>query len=196
MRIENAFEVAAPLDRVWTFILDVRNIAPCAPGAELTEVVDDHTWKGKVNVKVGPVSLAFAGTVVMQERDDAAHRVVLKADGREQRGKGAATAVVESRLEAVDGGTKVFIDTDLTISGAVAQYGRGMVQDVSQRMTGQFAECLQAKLAAAEPAAQPVAAEAAVPAAAPAVKGVRLGLWAFWRAVTRFFARLFGRRKT
>jgi carbon monoxide dehydrogenase subunit G len=196
VRIENEFEVAAPVDQVWAFVLDVQKIAPCAPGAELTEVVDDHTWKGKVNVKVGPVSMAFAGKVLIEERDDQAHRVLLKADGREQRGRGAASALVQSRLEAVDGGTKVFIETDLTISGAAAQYGRGMVQDVSQRLTREFAECLQARLAAAEPVpaeAQP--APAATPVAAEPVKGLRLGLWAFWRAVARFFRRLFGRRQ-
>ena len=196
MRIENEFQVQAPLEQVWTHLLDVEKIAPCAPGAELTEVVDDRTWKGKVNVKVGPVSLAYAGTVVLQERDEATHRVVLKADGREQRGKGAASALIESRLQAVDGGTSVTIQTDLTISGAVAQYGRGMVADISQRLIREFADCLQASLTSAEPTPQPAAPAPASPPPAPAreVRGVRLGLWAFWRAVVRFFKRTFGRR--
>ena len=195
MRIQDAFEVKAPIDRVWAYLLDVGKIAPCAPGAELTEVVDDHTWKGKVNVKVGPVAMSFAGTVVMQERDDQAHVVVLKADGREQRGKGAASALVQSRLEAVDGGTKVSIDTDLTISGAVAQYGRGMVGDISQRLTKEFADCLQAKIAGEEPAhaASPTSSAPVAEAGAAPVKGVRLGIWALRRAVARFFKRLFGR---
>ncbi|HXF36599.1 MAG TPA: SRPBCC family protein, partial [Actinomycetota bacterium] len=92
MLIENEFEVPAPVDRLWEHLLDVERVAPCMPGAELTEVVDDRTWKGKVNVKFGPVSLSFAGTVTMEERDDAAHRVVLKAQGMEQKGKGAASA--------------------------------------------------------------------------------------------------------
>jgi carbon monoxide dehydrogenase subunit G len=213
MRIENEFEVKAPLDRVWAYLLDVEKIAPCAPGAELTEVVDDRTWKGKVTVKVGPVGLSFAGTVVLQERDDQSHTVVLKADGREQRGKGAASAIVRSRLESVDGGTKISIDTDLTISGAVAQYGRGMVGDISQRLTKEFAQCLQANITAEEPApAEPSLGVAgpdpvtsvlagpapAAPPAAPGatsrpVKGFRLGVWALWRVVARFFQRLFRR---
>lgn len=130
MRIDNEFVVEAPIDRVWEYLLDVEKIAPCAPGAELTEIVDERTWKGKVNVKVGPVAMSFAGTVTLQERNDAAHRAVLKADGREQRGKGAASALVTSRLEGADGGTRVVIETDLTISGAAAQYGRGMIGDV------------------------------------------------------------------
>jgi uncharacterized protein len=198
MRIQDEFEVQAPIDRVWAYLLDVQKIAPCAPGAELTEVVDDHTWKGKVNVKVGPVAMSFAGTVVIQERDDQAHVLVLKADGREQRGKGAASALVQSRLEAVDGGTKVSIDTDLTISGAVAQYGRGMVGDISERLTKQFADCLQAKIAAEEPVPQTASPPSSAPApqaGSPAVKGIRLGAWALWRAAARFFKRLFGRRE-
>src|SRR5215510_9917092 len=90
MEIENEFTVAAQIDHVWAYLLDVEKVAPCMPGAELTEVVDDNTWKGKVNMKLGPVSLAFAGTVTMQERDDQAHRVKLAAKGMEQKGKGVS----------------------------------------------------------------------------------------------------------
>src|SRR5580765_1187087 len=94
MQIQDAFVVDAPVERVWNYVLDVTKVAPCMPGAELTETVDDTTWKGKVAIKLGPVSMGFAGTVKMTERDDQAHHVVLKADGREQRGRGAAAAVV------------------------------------------------------------------------------------------------------
>src|SRR5947209_2828493 len=149
MELHNDFEVPAPVDAVWAYMLDVERVAPCMPGAELTEVVDDHTWKGKTSVKVGPVALSFAGTVVVQERDDAAHRVVLKAQGMEQRGKGAASASVVSHLEEVGGGTKVSMRADLTISGAVAQYGRGMIQDISRRLTAEFASCLERNIEAA-----------------------------------------------
>lgn len=218
MRIENDFTVQAPIERVWDYLLDVEKVAPCMPGAQLTDIVDDHTWKGKTNVKIGPVSLSFAGTVVLEERDDDAHRVRLRAQGMEQRGKGAASAVVVSHLEAGDGGTKVTIETDLTITGAVAQYGRGMMLDISQRMTREFAQCLEANITAgevpigveAEPGAEPDAeggdasgsgarnstasAGAAPRATAKPVKGFRLGLWALWRAIVRFFRRLFGRR--
>ena len=192
MRIDSEFTVAAPIDRVWAYLLDVERVAPCMPGAELTEVVDDHTWKGKTSVKVGPVALSFAGTVVVQERDDAAHRVVLKAQGMEQRGKGAASASVVSHLEEVAGGTKVTMQADLTISGAVAQYGRGMIQDISQRLTAEFASCLEQNIMA-DASTQDATAEPAAPAVvARPVKGFRLGLWAAWRAVARFFRRLFG----
>jgi uncharacterized protein len=213
VRIENDFTVQAPIERVWMFLLDVEKVAPCMPGAELTQVVDDHTWKGKTNVKVGPVSLSFAGTVVLEERDDQAHRVKLAAKGMEQRGKGAASAVVESQLEQVDGGTKVSMETDLTITGAVAQYGRGMMQDISQRLTREFAQCLEANILAGEASAGQAASganaashgdpgsgtDAPAPSATPArqatampVKGLRLGVWAFWRAIVRFFKRPFG----
>lgn len=208
MRIDNEFVVEAPIDRVWEHLLDVEKIAPCAPGAELTEVVDDRTWKGKVNVKVGPVAMSFAGTVTLQERDDATHRAVLKADGREQKGRGAASALVTSRLEEAESGTRVVIETDLTISGAAAQYGRGMIGDVSKRLTNEFARCLQANMAApGSPAGESAGAatadprevsdgtvEAVAPRPQPSpVKGIRLVLWGLWRAIIRFFARLFGR---
>lgn len=201
MRIDDEFVVKAPIEVVWAFLLDVERIAPCMPGAQLTEVVDDHTWKGKTNIKVGPVALSFAGTVELQERDDARHRAVLKAQGMEQKGKGAASAAVVSYLEEVDGGTKVVMETDLTISGAVAQYGRGMIHDISRRLTKEFADCLEANMAVQGAALSSTQqAEAgkepqAQPAVARPVKGLRLGAWAFWRAVGRFFKRLFGGRE-
>src|SRR2546430_11294499 len=150
MRLENEVEVRAPIDRVWDYLLDVERVAPCMPGAELTEIVDERTWKGRVKMKMGPVSLAFAGTVQLVERDDQNHRVQLRAEGREQRGQGSATAIATSRLEAVEGGTKVAMETDLTITGKVAQYGRGMIGDISQRLTKEFARCLQESIGAAE----------------------------------------------
>jgi hypothetical protein len=189
--IENEFDVEAPVERVWEYLLDVHRIAPCLPGAELTETVDDRNWKGKVVVKLGPVSLSFAGTVTMQERDDAAHRVVLKASGMEQRGKGAASALVTAWAEPADGVTRVHFTQDLTISGAVAQFSRGMMQDVSGKLTRQFAECLQANIAS-EASAAP--GDVATKVTAGSVGGVRLGIWAVFRAIGRFFARLFRRR--
>lgn len=211
MKIDNEFVVPAPLDRVWAYLLDVEKIAPCAPGAELTEVVDERTWKGKMKVKVGPVAMSFAGTVVLQDRDDAAHRAVLKAEGREQKGRGAASAVVTASLGEAEGGTKVSISTDLTISGAAAQYGRGMIGDVSKRLTGEFASCLQANMGAqgapgggdssgeqprnsSDPAGAvtPSAGASALTVAKP-VKGFRLAAWALWRALVRAIRRLFGR---
>ncbi len=189
MLIENEFQVPAPLERLWEYMLDVERIAPCAPGAELTEVVDDHTWKGKINMKLGPVSLSFAGTVEIAERDDAAHRVVLHAKGLEQKGKGAANATVTSWLEPGDGATTVKMQADITLSGTVAQLSRGLLPDVSRRLTAEFADCLQASMTAQE--AVPAGTrkeEAAVPAPqAKPIGGIRLGLWAVWNWIKRLF---------
>jgi carbon monoxide dehydrogenase subunit G len=198
--IENSFTVARPVGEVWDYLLDVERIAPCMPGAELTETVDDHTWKGKVNMKFGPVAMAFAGSVQMAERDDAAHRVVLSAKGTEQKGKGAATASVTSWLEPADAGTTVKMEADITLTGAVAQLSRGLLPEVSKRLTQQFADCLEANLGAVAAGAADEGAEAPT-AAAPAatakpVGGIRLGLAATWGVIAGFFRKLFGGSKT
>lgn len=193
MLIENTFDVSAPIDQVWSYLLDVEKVVPCMPGAELTETIDERNWKGKVTIKLGPVSLAFAGKVTMEELDEAAHRAVLKASGMEQRGKGAASATITSTLEQSPEGTRVQIVQDLRVSGQAAQFSRGMMQDVSNRLTREFADCLQANMQAkdqADPGAEPVPMATAKP-----VQGIRLGLGALWRAVLRFFSRLFGRSR-
>jgi uncharacterized protein len=200
MLIEDAFTVRTPVDRLWAVLQDVEAIAPCMPGAELTEAVDERTWKGKVHVRFGPIQMAFTGTVVVEERDDDAHRARLSAKGTEQRGRGAATAKVESWLEpAGDEGTTIHILSDLTITGSAAQLSRGLLPEVSKLLTKQFAECLEAKLNE-EPAAAPVGIRAeleSAPAATPkAVGGLGLGIRALWAAITRFFARLIGRRRS
>ena len=211
MLIENEFVVPAPVERVWAYLLDVERMAPCMPGAQLTEMVDERTWKGKVAVKLGPVSLSFSGTVSIEDRDDEAHRIVLKASGMEQRGKGAASAVITAWTEEAPEGTKVRFQQDITVSGAVAQYSRGMMQDVSGRLTKQFANCLETNLLAEDqpapdsapspdaPAAAsngssampspsvtpPTPHSAPAPIAGPPVEGFRLTIWALWRAFLR-----------
>lgn len=183
MKLENTFEVPAPPEQVWSFLLDVEKIAPCMPGAELTEVVDENNWKGKVTVKLGPVSLAFSGTATLTERDDANYRGVLTAKGSEMRGKGTASAVVTSTLEpTADGGTRAVMATDVTLTGAAAQYGRGMIGDVSQRLTDEFARCLAERLTSGD-------GEGSQAAADP-VAGLRLGLWALFRAIGRFLSKI------
>jgi carbon monoxide dehydrogenase subunit G len=139
VKIENEFTVPAPIDHLWAYLLDVERIAPCMPGAELTETIDERTWKGKVNMKLGPVSLGFAGTVAMEERDDEQHRVVLHARGMEQKGKGAANAVVTSWLEPGESETLVKMIADIQLTGAVAQLSRGLLPEVSRKLTAQFA---------------------------------------------------------
>lgn len=202
MEIENEFTVPAPIDHVWDYLLDVERVAPCMPGAELTEVIDDHSWKGKVNMKLGPVSLSFAGTVTMQERDDAAKRVVLAAKGMEQKGKGAANAAVTSWLEQGDGVTNVKMRADIHLTGTVAQLSRGLLPEVSRKLTQQFADCLHRSMEAAEVVATEsadIAARAATAAEPPVrakpIGGIRLGFSAIWTAIKRFVRRLFGKRE-
>jgi len=192
MLIENLFEVQAPIDRVWDYMLDVEKVVPCMPGAELTETIDETHWKGKVTVKLGPVALSFAGKVEMQERDEVGHKVVLKGSGMEQRGKGAASATVTTNLEETANGTKVSIVQDLIVQGQAAQFSRGMMQDVTSKLTQRFADCLQANMAAEDETR--VGEEPATRVTAGEVKGIRLGLGAIGAAIARFFKRLFGGR--
>jgi carbon monoxide dehydrogenase subunit G len=201
MQIENEFTVPAPIDHVWAYLLDVERVAPCMPGAELTEVVDDTTWKGKVNMKLGPVSLSFAGTVTMQDRDDQAHKIVLSAKGMEQKGKGAANASVTSWLEDGQGETHVKMQADIHLTGTVAQLSRGLLPEVSRKLTQQFADCLAQSMGAAEVVATEsadVADEARAeqaPVKAKPIGGFRLGLSAIWVGIKNFFRKLFGKRE-
>jgi uncharacterized protein len=169
MEFDNSFEVPLPVDEAWKLLMDIRRIAPCLPGAELTEVVDDRTYKGKVGVRLGPVSLAFAGTVKFDEIDDAAHRAKISAQGSDAKGRGGANATASFHLEPVAGGAKVLVHTNLTLSGAVAQYGRGVgiIQVTAAQIITQFANNLKAQFAPAGPPAAAVAS-AAAPTPAPA----------------------------
>jgi carbon monoxide dehydrogenase subunit G len=204
MLIQNEFTVAAPMDFLWNYLLDVEKIAPCMPGAELTEVVDDRNWKGKLNAKFGPVSMSFAGTVTIESRDDAAHRVVLSAKGMEQKGKGAANAKVTSWLEPGpgDGVTLVKMEADMTLTGAAAQLSRGLLPEISKKLTQTFADCLQDSMAAeqttrevdaaAAASGESAAAAPAKPVAAKPVGGIGLGISAIWSIIANFFRKLFG----
>ena len=194
MLIENEFTVVAPIDFLWSYLLDVEKIAPCMPGAELTEVVDDRNWKGKLNAKFGPVSLSFAGTVTVEDRDDAAHRIVLAAKGMEQKGKGAANAKVTSWLEpgSTDGATTVKMQAEITLTGAAAQLSRGLLPEISKKLTQTFADCLQESMAAEQATRAGTAAPATAPVVAKPVGGIGLGVSAVWSIVASFFRKLFG----
>jgi uncharacterized protein len=184
MKLENSFTVAAPSEAAWDLLMDVPRIVPCMPGAKLDEVVGDSSWKATMQVKLGPISLTFATDIERTEVDDAANRVVLHATAREVRNRGRAQASIESSLVAEDGATRVDLVTDLSLSGMVAQYGRGLIQDISSQIVTSFAECLQAQLIAA-----PEEAATVTPQARP-VGGLSL----FFGAVRRALAGLFRRR--
>jgi uncharacterized protein len=145
MELNHEFRVEEPLDQVWEVMTDIPAIAPCLPGAELQEVVDGE-YRGVVKVKLGPVTAQYKGAATFQEKDDAARRAVLRAEGRETRGQGNAKATITARLEPDGDGTRVAVDTDLMITGRVAQFGRGVLADVSSKLLDQFVACLETKL--------------------------------------------------
>jgi carbon monoxide dehydrogenase subunit G len=158
MKLEQSFEVDAPLETVWAALVDVQRVAPCLPGAELTDASEDGTYRGTFSVKIGPAKASYNGTMTMAEVDAAAHRVTMNASGTDKRGQGGAKAIMHSTLtERAGGGTHVAVETDLTITGRLASFSRGgMIQDVSNRLLGEFASCLQETLAS-EPAPAPSA---------------------------------------
>ncbi|MGH3801577.1 MAG: SRPBCC family protein [Pseudonocardiaceae bacterium] len=186
MLIESEFEVAAPLEAVWDHLLDVPKIAPCMPGAELTEVVGDGVYKGRLLTKMGPVSLSFAGTAQIVEQDSTAKKIVMKASGAEEKGKGQAEMTVTSTLERSGTGTKVNVAQDIQIAGALAQYGRGMISDVTSVLMRSFAACIQDNIN------RESRGEAPAQRGAAPVKGFTVGLQATLLALKRFFRRLFG----
>jgi carbon monoxide dehydrogenase subunit G len=172
VKLEHSFQVNAPLERVWEALIDVERVAPCLPGAEITEAGDDGTYRGTFSVKLGPTTAAYRGELSMESVDADAHRAVMKARGQDKRGQGSANATIVSILREVEGVTTVDVETDFTITGRLARFGRGgMIQDVSNRLLRDFSTCLQTTIEAAEPA--PDSATPADPAAggAAAVPG-------------------------
>ncbi|MEU4660072.1 SRPBCC family protein [Streptomyces sp. NPDC023723] len=149
MELHHEFTVPVPVDDAWRALLDIERVAPCMPGATVDEF-DGKTLTGSVKVKVGPVTLTYKGTAVFEEQDDAAHRMVLVAGGREARGQGTARATVTGTLSERDGGTAVSVRTDLTVTGRPAQFGRGVIAEVGDRIIGRFATNLSELLAAPE----------------------------------------------
>lgn len=166
MQLDHRFTVKAPVDRAWAVLTDVTRIAPCLPGAQLTGA-DGDEYTGHVKVKVGPIVAQFAGRATFVERNDAAHVAVLRGEGRDTGGKGSASATITASLaDAGNGETECTVRTDLTISGKVAQFGRGALADVSDKLLAQFVANLDALIAAdadggSPSAPAPVAADAA-----------------------------------
>ena len=147
MRLENAFEVPAPAARAWELLLDVPRVVPCMPGAELTETVDERTWKTTMTVKLGPVSMSFLTDVERELVDEASRTVRLRASGREAKGRGFADATIESTVAELDGGrAHVSIVTEMRLSGTVGQFGGPAVKAVASHLTKRFAACLAATL--------------------------------------------------
>ncbi|MEO1061705.1 MAG: SRPBCC family protein [Actinomycetota bacterium] len=149
MELTNEFRVGVPVDRAWEVLTDVELIAPCLPGAQLTEV-DGETYHGQVKVKVGPITAQYKGSAHFIEKDDVNHRAVLDGTGRDTRGQGNASAIITAQLTPDGDGTKVDVTTELKVTGKVAQFGRGVLADVSAKLLGQFVDCLEGKILVTE----------------------------------------------
>ena len=144
MQLENSFQVSAPPDKVFAYLLDINKVVGCVPGAELTEVVDESTFKGKVKVKVGPITVAYSGTARIAERDESERMATLSAEGRETTGPGSARASAQMRVQTAGENSLVTITTEYHVAGRVAQFGRGVMEDVSRRPIQEMATCIQA----------------------------------------------------
>jgi carbon monoxide dehydrogenase subunit G len=202
MEFDNSFEVPLPPAQAWPVLMNIPGITPCMPGAQLTEVVDDRTYKGNISVRLGPVSLTFAGIVKFEEIDNANHTARVKAQGNDAKGRGAAQAAATFRLEPAAGGSKVLVHTDLTLSGAVAQYGRGagMIQATASALMNQFASNLKKQLAerpaelTASPGIAPDSGPPSHPSPIPApsqeakpISGFALMAQVLWNSIKRLF---------
>jgi carbon monoxide dehydrogenase subunit G len=145
MKMENEFTVEAPVEQAWETLLDLERITPCLPGAALEEESGDE-YKGTMTIRLGPVTQKYNGTVSFEETDEESHRAVLKAEGKDARGQGTASATITSTLSEENGGTKVHVETDMQLTGRAAQFGRGVQQDVATKLINQFAECLEKEI--------------------------------------------------
>ena len=214
MKLEQSFEVEAPIEQVWTALIDLEKVAPCLPGAAITGHDEDGTYHGTFQVKLGPTTANYRGTIKIESADAGTHTATLAAKGSDKRGQGGATATIVNSLHETEGGaTRVDAQTDFTITGRLASFGRGgMIKDISNRLLRDFATCLQQRLAA-EPAGEMKPDEAAAsagaadavgkspaevapppptqaePAAAPPVKGFSLLLSVVWERIRGLFRR-------
>jgi carbon monoxide dehydrogenase subunit G len=186
MLIKNDFEVGEPVDKVWQFFDDIPQVAACLPGAELTDDLGDDKYKGKVAVRMGPVKLQFAGTAEIKERDDSAKRIVVDAAGADEKGRGQAAMVLTAQLTSVGRGTRIEVAQDLQLSGAAAQYGRGMISDVTTILMRDFSGNMQRRIEALERGESPDQIAGAAPAG-----GFTIGLRATWLALCRVARRFF-----
>ena len=189
MELDNSFEVPLRPAEAWPLLMDIRRIAPCMPGAEVTEVVDDQTYKGRIAVRLGPVALAFAGVVKLEELDSVNYKARVKAQGSDAKGRGAANATASFCIEPAGSGSKVLVHTDLVLSGAVAQYGRGVgiIQATAASIMTQFAANLKAQIGEVPAVAQPAPSSEQRPTAVRPISGFALMARVIWNAIVQMF---------
>jgi hypothetical protein len=185
MLIKNDFEVAAPVETVWRYFEDIPTVAACLPGAEITEDLGGNKYKGRVAVRMGPVKLKFGGIANITERNDSAKRMKVQASGSEEGGKGQAEMNMTATLTGGGKGTRVIVEQDLLLSGAAAQYGRGMISDVTSVLMQQFASNLQSRIGASE------RGQAVSTKSSGAASGLSIGFAAAMLALKRVFRRFF-----
>jgi carbon monoxide dehydrogenase subunit G len=186
MLIKSDFEVGLPADKVWAFFDNIPQVAACLPGAELTDDLGDDRFLGKVAIRMGPVRMQFAGTAEIRERDDPARRIVVDAAGADVKGRGQAAMVVTAKLVGIPAGTRVEVAQDLQLSGAAAQYGRGMISDVTAILMRDFATNMQTRIDAVERGLSPDQIASARPAS-----GIAIAISALRLALGRVFRRFF-----
>jgi carbon monoxide dehydrogenase subunit G len=187
MEFDNALEVPLPPDEAWKVLLDIQRIASCIPGAELTEVVDAQTYKGRVAVRIGPVAMSLVGQARLEDVDSANRKARLKAQGADPKGRGSADSVIDFRLEPAGNGTRVLIHSDVKLAGSIAQYGRGsgMIQSVASQLIAQFGSALKAQIEQSR--YRPAVASEANPPPAKPVSGLALIARALWDSIARLF---------
>lgn len=204
-RIAERFEVQAPVERVWKYLIDPASVVQCLPGAELLESQDDRNFTGAIKVKVGPLAMSYKGKGTFTEVNDETHTVRMVGEAREVGGSGSTKVTMVSTVTALDGGrSEVSVDADINLVGRIVQFGRGMIEEVSRQMFRQFATCMKSRLEVAdEPPpptasadatdAQPVAATPPPPPEVKAISATSVGFRALWAIIARFLGRLFGK---
>lgn len=185
MEFDNTLEVPLPPEEAWKVLLDIKRIATCIPGAELTEVVDERTYKGRVAVRIGPVAMSLVGQARLEEIDSANRKARVKAQGADPKGRGSTDSVIDFRLEPAGQGTRVLIHSDVKLAGSIAQYGRGsgMIESIASQLIAQFGSALKAQIEQSR--SQPAAAAEAAPAPAKPVSGLTLIARALWDLIVR-----------
>jgi uncharacterized protein len=205
-KIAERFEVQAPVERVWKYLIDPASVAQCLPGAELLEVKDDRNFLGAIKVKVGPLSMSYKGKASFTEVNDETHTVRMVGEAREVGGSGSTKVTMVSTVTALEGGgSQVLVDSEVNLVGRIVQFGRGMIEEVSRQMFRQFATCVKSRLETVEepPSANQATetrseapslpAQTNVAPEAKAVDAASLGFSALWAIIARFFRRLSGK---
>ena len=189
-KIEEKFDVQAPAERVWEYLIDPARVVVCIPGAELLEVQDERTFLGAVKVKLGPIAMSFKGLVKFTELDELSRKVRMVADARESGGAGSAKITMISNITALpDGNSAVSVQAEIDLVGKIVQFGRGMIEEVSKQQFRQFSTCVKQRLEVADGSAP----AANGPVEPKPISAATVGFRALWAIIARFFGRLFGR---